>query len=245
MAERGELRVGTAGYQYDHWKGRFYPRDMPKRAWFAHYASEFDTVEINNTFYNLPEVETVDSWREQTPAGFRYALKYSRYGSHLKHLKDPQQHVEVFVERAQRLRAYLGPILVQLPPHWGVDVGRLQAFLEALPRSLQWVLELRDESWFCDAVYQLLREHGVALCVHDLFGDHPRALTADFTYWRFHGPVGEEKYAAHYSTQALRATAQCLRDYLQDGVDVFAYFNNDRQAYAVENARELRRYVSE
>ncbi len=244
MAKRGELRVGTSGYQYDHWRGRFYPEGVPKTGWFDVYAEQFDAVEINNTFYNLPAAETFDQWREQTPPGFRYALKYSRYGSHLKHLKDPDQHVEPFVERAERLGAYLGPILVQLPPAWRVDTARLGDFLAALPQRLRWVLEVRHASWLCDDVYAALREHGVALCLHDLLPDHPHERTADWTYLRFHGPNQDNKYAGRYSPQALTAIARRIETWLCDGCDVYAYFNNDENAYAVDNARDLRRYVT-
>jgi uncharacterized protein YecE (DUF72 family) len=243
MTGKAELRVGTSGYQYDHWRGRLYPDDAPKARWFDLYARRFDTVEINNTFYHLPSGRIFDAWREQAPAGFRYALKYSRYGSHLKHLKDPEQHVSLFVDRAERLSAYLGPILVQLPPGWKVDVARLEEFLAALPKRLRWAIELRNESWLCDSVFDALRQHGVALCIHDLLTDHPYELTASWTYLRFHGPAKERKYAGSYPHQALNAAARRIRRWLDDGCDVYAYFNNDEEGYAVANAKDLIRYV--
>jgi len=243
MGGQGELRVGTSGYQYDHWRGRLYPDDVPKARWFGLYAQRFDTVEINNTFYNLPSAETFEHWREQAPPGVRYALKYSRYGAHLKHLKNPEQHVGLFVERAERLGGCLGPILVQLPPTWKVDVPRLNAFLAALPRHLRWALELRHESWLCDATYASLRRHGVALCLHDMLENHAQELTADWIYLRFHGPPHERKYAGSYPHQALSAVAQRIAGWLNDGCDVYAYFNNDEQGHAVENASDLLRFV--
>lgn len=245
MAGDGSLRVGTSGYQYDHWRGRLYPEDVPKTGWFEVYAEHFDTVEVNNTFYHLPQADTFDTWRDQAPAGFRYALKYSRYGSHLKHLKDPEQHVGLFVERAARLGDALGPILVQLPPSWGVDVEWLNAFVAALPRHLRWALEVRDPAWLCEAVYRVLREHGVALCLHDMIADHPQELTAEWTYLRFHGTAEGRKYAGSYPHQALSAAARRIRGWLGDGRDVYAYFNNDENACAVDNARDLLRYVRE
>src|SRR5688572_25082964 len=125
---RGKLRIGTSGYQYNHWRGVFYPRDLPKKRWFAYYASHFDTVEINNTFYRLPQGQVFEAWREQAPENFCYALKFSRYSSHLKRLQDAHEPIERFLHRAGELREFLGPILVQLPPHWRPDPDRLAAF---------------------------------------------------------------------------------------------------------------------
>lgn len=236
------LRIGTSGWQYRHWGGgRFYPRDLPQRRWFEHYAREFDTVEVNNTFYHLPAVETFDQWREQTPEGFVYALKYSRYGSHIKRLKDPARHIEVFVERAERLGPCLGPVLVQLPPRWHADPQRLEAFLAAAPRTLRWSVELRDPDWLRPEVFAVLRRHEAALCIHDMLEAHPHELTAGWTYLRFHGPRGD--YGGCYSPQALSAAAQRIRGWLETGHDVYAYFNNDAEAYAVANAQALRRYL--
>lgn len=243
MTARAKLHVGTSGYQYPHWKGRFYPEGLPKSQWFAHYAAEFDTVEINNTFYNLPSKTTFDTWRDDAPRGFRYALKYSRYGSHLKHLKDPEQHVGQFVGCATRLGRHLGPILVQLPPGWNVDMSRLEDFLATLPREYRWVVEFRNETWLGDAIFDLLRKHRIALCIHDLLPDHPHVLTTNWTYLRFHGPPGGSKYTGSYSHQKLTAVARRLQHWLADGHDIYVYFNNDDQGYAVDNARDLRRYV--
>jgi len=238
---RGELRVGTSGWQYDHWREVFYPPELKRSGWFGHYADHFDTVEINNTFYHLPKGETFDAWREQAPAGFRYVLKFSRYGSHIKKLKDPAGSVGLFLERAERLGRLLGPILVQLPPGWRVNVERLGAFLDAAPGRRRWALEFRDGSWLCEEVFDVLRRHGAALCVHDMLDDHPREVTADWVYLRFHGPGpwGE------YPHQVLSAWARRIREHLADGRDVWAFFNNDAHGHAVKNARQLRRYASD
>ncbi len=238
---KGEFRIGTSGYQYDHWRGVFYPEDIPKTRWYEHYASRFDTVEINNTFYNLPKPETFDDWRKRAPEGFLYVLKFSRYGSHLKRLKDPEGPIEKFTECAKRLQGFLGPILVQLPPKWNVNVERLAGFLEAAPNQYRWVLEFRDPSWLCEEVYGLLRDHNAALCIHDMIENHPREITADWVYLRFHG----EDYATKYSPQALSGSAGRIKEYLAAGLDVFVFFNNDAHGYAVENAFDLRRYVVE
>ncbi len=178
MARRpGKLRIGTSGYQYDDWRGRFYPKTLPKSAWFAHYAEHFDAVEINATFYRLPEAATFERWRDAAPKGFCYALKFSRYGTHLKRLKDAADTIGLFIERARLLGPSLGPILVQLPPRWRVNVARLAAFLEAAPKQYRWAVEFRDPSWLCEDIYALLRKHRAALCIHDLIEQHPRVRT--------------------------------------------------------------------
>jgi len=237
--QRGHLRIGTSGYQYDHWRGVFYPTDIPHKDWFAYYAGHFDTVEVNNTFYRLPSAHTFETWREQAPQDFCYTLKFSRYGSHLKRLKEPHASIARFLERASRLCEHLGPILVQLPPRWRLDPERLAGFLEAAPRDYHWAIELRDPRWLCDEVYTLLRRSAAALCIHDLIADHPRYITADWVYLRFHGV----NYGGCYSRQALTAQARQIEQYLDDGLDVFAYFNNDAHGYAVHNAADLRHYV--
>ncbi|HXV78373.1 MAG TPA: DUF72 domain-containing protein [Candidatus Binatia bacterium] len=239
MSRRGTFRIGTSGWHYDHWRGVFYPEDLPKTEWFSHYAQEFDTVEINNTFYRLPEATTFDAWRGQAPKGFCYALKFSRYGSHIVRLKKAKDTIGKFLKRADRLGEFLGPILVQLPPNWKADPERLAAFLEAAPKNYRWAVEFRDRRWLCEEVFAILKQHDCALCIHDMIGDHPRLVTAGWVYLRFHG----EHYSGCYSHQFLTARATEIQEYLSKGLDVFAYFNNDAQGYAVQNAAELRRYV--
>ncbi|MDX1374791.1 MAG: DUF72 domain-containing protein [Burkholderiales bacterium] len=236
---RDRLWIGTSGYQYPHWKGRFYPEDMPGGEWFAHYARHFDCVEINNTFYRLPRARVFDGWREAAPRGFRYALKYSRYGSHMKRLKDPRLHVPKFMTRARRLKGLLGPVLVQLPPRFEADAQRLERFLAAVPRGPQWVLEFRDPSWLCEEIYRVLEHRGAALCIHDLLPDHPRRITTGCVYLRFHG----ERYGGSYSHQFLGAQARRIRGWLAAGLEVYAFFNNDRGGHAVHNALDLKRYL--
>jgi uncharacterized protein YecE (DUF72 family) len=241
MAGRnGQLRVGTSGYQYKHWKGSFYPKELPAREWFAYYTRYFDTVEINNTFYGLPSAETFSAWRKQAPPEFLYGLKFSRYGSHLKRLKDPRATIRNFLRPAARLGKFFGPILVQLPPNWRVDVDRLAAFLRAAPGSVRWAVEFRDASWLCEEIFTLLQNHNAALCIHDMINDHPRRVTADWIYLRFHG----EHYGGSYTPAALAAYAEWVKQQLAEGKDVFAYFNNDAHGYAVTNAADLRFYVT-
>ncbi len=241
MTARGRFRIGTSGWQYDHWRDVFYPADLPKNQWFAYYVKHFDTVEINNTFYHLPSEATFDSWHDQAPPGFCYALKFSRYGTQMKKLKDPEATINNFIERAQRLQSFLGPILVQLPPRWKPDHGRLRAFLDATPSNVRWAVEFREATWFSDEVYAILRDHNAAMVIHDMLPGHPREVTANWAYMRFHGV----DYSWNYSHQQLTAVAQWVRRQLDEGVDVYAYFNNDANAHAVANARDLRRYVEE
>lgn len=237
--KRGRFRIGTSGYQYDHWKEVFYPVDLPKKRWFGYYAGHFDTVEINNTFYHLPSPHTFASWKEEAPKDFCYALKFSRYGTHIKRLKDPREPVERFCTHAQPLGETMGPILVQLPPKFDMNLDRLAGFLEVIPSTHRWVIEFRDPRWLREDVYAQLRNHRVALCIHDMIDKHPRELTADWVYLRFHGI----HYRGCYSAQTLTAEATRIKDYLARGLDVYAYFNNDAEGYAVRNALDLRRYV--
>lgn len=234
-----QVRIGTSGFQYDHWRGVLYPDDLPKTRWFDDYARHFDTVEINNTFYNLPAADTFRRWARKTPEGFCYALKFSRYGSHLKCLKDPESTTRKFMERAALLGNHLGPILVQLKPNWGRDTERLRHFLEAAAPGQRWTVEFRDPSWLCDEVFDVLREHEAALCIHDMVPDHPSEVTATWVYLRFHG----DHYTGSYSRQYLTARASDIAEHVHQGRDVYAYFNNDAHGHAVLNAQTLRRYV--
>ncbi len=233
------LRIGTSGYQYDHWKGIFYPEDLPKKNWFLYYHDHFKTVEINNTFYNLPKAETFETWREKAPDDFCYALKFSRYGTHMKKLKDPAKALDKFMAMAFILQKKLGPILVQLPPHWKANPERLQDFLNKVPPGPRFTVEFRDPSWLDDNIYTILENHQAALCIHDMIDNHPDKATADWVYYRFHG----KNYGGDYSHQKLSAVADRLAKHLQEGRDVFAYFNNDLEGHAIHNALDLQRYV--
>jgi uncharacterized protein YecE (DUF72 family) len=239
MKGRGQAYIGTSGYQYNHWRGPFYPDDVPKKRWFDYYCRHFDTVEINNTFYRLPDAPTFDAWREQAPEHFCYVLKFSRYGSHLKCLKDPESTIGMFMERAERLGPHLGPVLVQLKPNWGLDLERLRHFLQAAPKKQRWAFEFRDPSWLSDEVFDALRQHNAALCIHDMLDHHPYVVTADWVYLRFHG----NHYSGSYSHQFLVARAQRIADHIAHGLDAYAFLNNDAEGHAVRNALDLRRYV--
>ena len=241
---RGRFFAGTSGWSYNHWRGLFYPADLPQREWFAHYSRHFATVEINYTFYRLPTAKIFVRWREQSPSGFAYALKAPRAITHLKKLRDSAEPLDRFLERARLLGDRLGPILYQLPPNWQCDTTRLSEFLHLLPEDLPQAFEFRDQSWYCDRVLALLRERNVAFCYSNLPGlACPLLATGSLVYARMHG-VGV-KYGGCYSMAQLQDLADRLQDFLSLGHDVFVYFNNDALAYAVENAYDLRHLMED
>ena len=243
VTSRPQYRIGCSGWIYNHWRGLFYPAKMPARQWFEHYAREFDTVEINNTFYRLPEADVFDAWRLQAPKEFIYAVKASRFLTHHKKLKDPAEPLERLFSRARHLGKHLGPVLYQLPPNWKPDVGRLASFCAMLPPDATHVFEFRSPEWLAEDVLDVLRAHKVCLCIHDLIPDHPRHLIGPIVYVRFHGATG--KYSGCYSQDQMRAWADWLRSVAQPRRPVYAYFNNDIGGHAVENARMLRDLLSE
>jgi len=237
----GTAFVGCSGWDYPHWRGAFYPHDLPEKAWFDWYAARFDTVELNSTFYRLPSAEAVGRWAERAPAGFTYAVKLGQYASHRKKLKDPEQWLPNHVDRMARLGSSLGPTLVQLPPRWHRNVARLDELLSAAGRSWRWAVELRDPTWLHDDVFQTLERHGAALCLHDLLPDHPWLLTTTWTYVRFHGPDAQRApYRGRYTGRRLEGRAEQIGSWLAQGIDVHAYFNNDDHAYATADATWLR-----
>lgn len=237
--KRGRFRVGCSGWQYRHWKGSFYPADLPASAWFAFYATRFDTVEINNSFYRLPEGSVFRSWREAAPAGFLYAVKASRYMTHNKKLKDPDEPVDRFFGRAAKLGRKLGPVLYQLPPAWKANLERLELFLAVLPGRVRHVFEFRDASWYSEPVLDALAKAGAALCLHDMPPSAPqRRAVGPFVYVRFHG-FGQ-KYGGRYPDERLEDWARWLTERLAEGRDVYAYFNNDVGGHAPRDAVRLR-----
>jgi uncharacterized protein YecE (DUF72 family) len=240
----GRIRVGCSGWNYADWRGRVYPPRTPASRWLAHYATLFDTVEVNSTFYRLARPAAVATWLEATPPDFLFAVKASRYLTHMKRLTDMERGIGRFYEGIAPLARSpkLGPVLWQLPERFHRDVPRLAAALDALPPGRH-CFELRHPSWFeGDEVLELLRWHGVALAV----GDHPArpwqpwVRTADWSFVRFH--YGARGRRGNYSESELRALAPRVAELAGDG-DCFAYFNNDWEAFAVANARRLRRLL--
>lgn len=238
------IRIGCSGWNYACWRGSFYPTGLPPARWLERYASVFDTVEVNTTFYRLARREAVERWVRQTPGGFCFAVKASRYLTHVRRLTDLDRGVQRLYEPLEPLAqaARLGPLLWQLPPNLRRDDERLERALERLPAGRH-TFEFRHASWFCDAVYELLRRHGVALAI----GDRPQLefqtheVTADFTYVRLH--YGRRGRRGNYSETELREWAQRISGWARR-VDVYAYFNNDWEGFAPRNARALRRMVA-
>jgi uncharacterized protein YecE (DUF72 family) len=238
VSNRG-VHVGCSGWVYRHWKGGFYPEDLPQKRWFEHYSSEFDTVEINASFYRLPLASTFDKWHDQAPPGFRYAVKANRFITHMKKLKDCEEALDTFIDLARRLKSYLGPILYQLPPSLHKDVPRLDAFLKLLPRSIEHVFEFRHRSWYDEDVLALLDRHGAGFVTHDLVGlKSPRWASGRTAYVRFHGTAG--KYRGRYSDAQMDGWADWLLEQCAQGRSAWAYFNNDIGGDAIEDARNLK-----
>jgi uncharacterized protein YecE (DUF72 family) len=242
---RGQVRVGCSGWVYRDWRGIVYPQELRSRDWFAYYASQFDTVELNNTFYRLPTVDAAEKWGAQAPPGFVYAVKLGSFGTHRMKLRDPQRWLANHLDRVRRLGPHLGPNLVQLPPRWKRNAERLDEFLSVAPRDIRWAVEVRDPTWLHDDVYAVLERHGAALCIHDLLPDHPWILTTSWTFVRFHGPTAvQNPYHGRYTGRRLRPAANRLNQWLDTGVDVYAYFNNDFEGNAVLDARWLRTNIT-
>ena len=238
-----KFHIGTSGWHYKHWLGGvFYPPGVTGAAMFQFYARHFNTVEINNSFYHLPSAKTFDAWRESSPRGFCFAVKASRFITHMKKLKDPVSSSEKFFLVAERLEKKLGPILFQLPPRWKLNTERLATFLETLPVEHKYVFEFRDESWLVPEVYALLRKYNAAFCIHDM-GEMkvPIEITAKFAYIRFHGPTSA-KYWGEYSDSQLQAWVERMKAWPVTAV--YAYFNNDPGGAAVRNAMTLKTLVS-
>ena len=241
-----ELRIGCSGWQYKHWRGDFYPAALPTTRWFSHYSGAFDTVEINNSFYRLPPAETFTRWREQAPPGFLYAVKASRFLTHMKKLKDPDDPLQRFFDNAHHLESHLGPVLYQLPPGWPVNTDRFEQFLIALHNPalgvgsrVRHAVEFREPSWYDHRVFALLQKYGVALCLHDMQGSATgKIVVGPFVYVRFH--FGTSKYGGRYPDDRLDEWAQWLAERTLDGLDVFAYFNNDTGGHAPRDAVRLR-----
>jgi len=229
------LYVGTSGWQYKHWRRVFYPNKLPEREWLPYFAERFQTVEVNNTFYNLPDGSVFEQWKQRTPDDFVFALKMSRYLTHLKRLHDPAEPVHRFMERARSLGSKLGPILIQLPPNHRVDLMALDRALAAFDPSVRVAVELRHESWFSPETKEMLKSRGAALCLADSpRRKQPHWRTAGWGFIRFH--EGKGPTLPGYSKSALRTWVRRIADTWQPGDDVFVYFNNDTGGHAIKDA---------
>jgi uncharacterized protein YecE (DUF72 family) len=234
-----KLWIGTSGWHYKHWIGNFYPKGLPSSEMLAHYTLTFDTVELNNTFYKLPARESLISWRDSTPPHFHFAVKGSRFLTHMKKLKNAEEGLRRFLDSVDVLGAKLGPLLFQLPPNLEVDVERLQRFLSLLPRDISSVFEFRNPTWNDKNVFAVLERHNAAYCIYELAGyATPYTMTADFTYVRLHGPGG--KYQGKYDEKTLSSWARRIHSWAEKMKAVYVYFDNDDSGYAPQNALQLK-----
>lgn len=239
---KGKCFIGTSGWSYDHWAGVFYPPDLKTADRLNFYINHFNSVEINNTFYHLPTPSAFKGWRESAPKNFIYALKGSRFITHMKKLKDPKEPLHLFLERAKLLKDNLGPILFQLPPHWRCNTERLKEFIKLLPANIRFAFEFREPSWFNKEIYDILKENNIALCIYHMPEfESPIEVTAKFAYIRFHGT--DFLYGGRYSKKELLRGADLINGFIKEGRDVYVYFNNDANGYAVINAKELMEMV--
>jgi uncharacterized protein YecE (DUF72 family) len=244
MTGLGRIWIGTSGYVYRHWrKGVFYPSGLKLREELAYYAARFPTVELNNPFYRLPTPEMFVRWREVTPEGFRFAVKASRFITHIKRLQNVGDEVALFMERADLLGPKLGPVLFQLPPNQQLDLPRLEIFLQLLRTDRQWVMEFRHPSWHTADVYRVLTKYRVALCIPVGGGLHPdRITTAPFTYIRMHR--GQEP-AGGFTPEELKLWSRQIQALAGAGKEVYLYFNNDWEGFAIRDALIIERLLDQ
>lgn len=237
------LFIGCSGFSYPHWRGSFYPTDLPLKRWFEHYCASFRSIELNVTFYRLQKPETFSQWRQASPDGFTFAVKGSRFITHIKRLADPESALANFFDGALLLGDKLRVVLWQLPPGFARSLSRLERFLALLERyPVRHALEFRHESWCCEEVFTLCHDRRIAVCMADwpvFSAGIPR--TTDFVYFRRHGQGGS--YSGCYSPAELAADAATIRGFLDRGNDVYLYFNNDAGGYAPANAAEIERLL--
>ncbi len=229
-------RIGTSGWNYPHWKGIFYPDNIPRAKWLEYYSERFDTVELNATFYRLPKEQTFKNWNKRTPEGFLYSVKISKFITHTKRLKDCADALLKFYSAIEHLKEKLGPILIQLPPGLKYERSMFESFCYLLNSSYKHTLEVRNKSWLCDEAFQIMKEHGIAFCISDTAGRYPyhEEITADFVYIRLHG--SKKLYASEYTESEINQWATKIRKWNKP---TYVYFDNDFNGYAVKNAHQL------
>lgn len=239
----GKAYVGTSGWNYKHWKEVFYPEDLPQSQWLDYFKDHLNTVEINNTFYNAPKKKTFESWRDTVPDDFAFSVKANRYITHMKKLKDPEDTLNS-LEFYDALKNKIKTVLIQLPPNWKLNEKRLQNFVEALPEKFLYTMEFRDKSWINESTEKILSNHNIAFCIYELAGyESPDIVTADFVYIRLHGPE-KQKYKGKYSGEQLKNWAVRINKWTKKDLDVYLYFDNDEQGFAVQNAMELNKLLN-
>ena len=239
-----DVRIGCSGWQYKHWREIFYPKGLPQTRWFAFYAEHFDTVEINSSFYHLPERSTFEKWRDQAPPGFCYAIKANRFLTQAKKLLNCEEPMERMMSATRHLGDRLGPMLYQLPPSLKLDLYRLEAFLRLVPKDVTNVFEFRDKSWYVSETYDLLDRHGASFCVHDMPGStSERVAVGPIVYIRFHG--GEGKYWGRYSDEGLLSWTDWILEQVRGGRPTWCYFNNDIGGHAIHDAQRLKSMIGQ
>jgi uncharacterized protein YecE (DUF72 family) len=237
-----KYHVGTSGWHYDDWRVRFYPEKLAKAKWLEFYATQFNTVEINNSFYHLPSEAAFKNWYDSSPSNFIFAVKVNRFITHIKKLRNVEEAVEKFLTRVKILGEKLGPLLYQLPPNLHCDDQRLESFLSLLPPEMKHVFEFRHQSWFDEGVLKTLHKYNAGFCIFDMPSlNCPLAVTADFAYMRFHGSSG--LYSSCYSEEELSDWAKRLSALAADCKAFYIYFNNDVEGFAVRNAVTIREYL--
>jgi uncharacterized protein YecE (DUF72 family) len=238
------IYIGTSGWHYNHWKGKFYPRNLDSGGFLSFYIKKFNTVEINNTFYQIPKRDTFIDWESITPDDFIFAIKASRYITHLKKLNDTKASIKNFFDGIKYMKHKVGPILFQLPPNWASNSKRLENFIKVLPANYRYAFEFRNLDWFKKEIYEILSGNNIAFCIYELGKlKSPKKVTADFVYIRLHGP--NDAYKGLYSSQRLNALANDIKKWQRQNKDVFCYFDNDENAYAPKNASSLLKIIKE
>jgi len=242
------LFIGTSGYSYKHWaNGVFYPPEISSSKWLEYYCQFFNTVELNITFYRLPKKDTFKRWYERTPNNFTFAVKGSRFITHIKKLYNCKEPLELFFSYVQELRERLGVILWQLPPNLHFDEKRIRYFCQLLKsfrfsQNISQAFEFRHKSWFCPELFNIIKDYNFCLCIaHSKRWPYVEKVTANFIYLRFHG--GEELYGSNYSDRELKYWLDKSKHWLEEGKSVYAYFNNDACGYAIKNALKFRKLL--
>jgi len=242
------IYIGTSGYNYPHWwNGVFYPSDLSQKKWLEYYTEYFDTVELNVSFYRLPKKEVFEGWYKRTPKHFLFAVKGSRFITHIKRLKDCRDALSLLFDHASPLKEKLGVVLWQLPPRFKFQKERLESFcvlLSTLPRSKlhRHAFEFRDESWFCNEAFRILEEFRFGLCIaHGSGLSHIERTTSNFIYVRLHG--GEVLYGSNYSDKELNQWKGKIQGWRKKKKAVFVYFNNDTYGFAIKNALALKKLI--
>ena len=247
VSQKAKIYIGTSGWVYSHWIGKFYPEDLPSKDRLKYFAKHFDTAEVNYSFYHLPRPTTFLKWYQETPKEFLFSVKASRFITHIKRLKDVKDPWEQFFENAKNLKEKLGPILFQFPPSFKANkenIQRLKDFLKLLSASgkPRCAFEFRHKTWLDEKIYRLLEKYNTAWVISDS-SHYPKAevVTADFVYIRMHGPA--ELFASKYSDKALENLAKKIKKWQKEKRDVFVYFNNDFHGFAIENALFLKKLL--